>query len=1006
MFNNNMKKLLAICSAVLFVLPAFAQQNYTGTVTDAFGDPFMGAVVQIQETKAAAVTDAAGAFSIKASKGQTMEVSCLGMKTVTMQVPENGPISVVLHEDYESLEETVIVGYGVTKKRDLAGSVSSIKTEEIKPGVITNTEDLIKGRAAGVYVQQNSSAPGASVNIRIRGAASIGSNNNPLYVIDGVLSSPGNMLAPEDVESIEILKDAASTAIYGANGANGVVIITTKKGHANSFSVNYSYNLSAKALNNTIELMDAQDYMGYEMRIWEDAGGFGAAPYTDAQLAYKGAGTNWLTEMAKVGLTQTHAVTMAGGTEKVKAAASFNYHNNDGTLPSNSFKRLNGRVNVDYTPVKWLTAGMSANITRSDTQQLSTDTANATENAMYMLFTMSPLSKNDDSGLDWIGRMDWSDYVSKYFRHSDNHYKGTSSTITGYAEFKPFDCLSIRGQYSTSSWSGTYQRYFSRETNIGEGKSGIADWSDDFSLYRQVDGVLTYHDTFADKHDLKIIAGTSWNSDQSEWLSTEASHFGTDAFRFYNMGAAGLYESIGSGRTDHTSLSFFGRVEYVLSNKYIFNASFRADGASNFGKSNKWGYFPGVSAAWQLGNEDFMSWAKPVLSSLKLRASWGQTGNDGIGCYQSLKTYGNEKAYMGYNNIVTALYLTNPGNDSLKWETTTQTDLGFDATLWGGKVEITADYYHKLTTDLLNGITISYSKVGIGSTIGNNGAVSNQGAELFVKWHILDKKGFTWSTNFAFSYNKSRIVDINQESYVTVRPQGAYEYNEYIKLAKDYPLGALYGYKCIGILQEGETYEPQPKAQPGDYIFEDINGDGQIDLDDRTHLGTGVPPVTIGWGHNFRFGNFDATIFFDASLGGSLFNLSKVVLEDKNRTMDCLQRWTKAHPSDVMGRSIWEKTTDYQYGSYVNSRFIERSDYLRLSNIEIGYNIPAKKISDGKLIKAARVFIGAQKLFTLTNYSGLDPEISSGGSGDTVQGLDWAAYPSYRTFNCGVNVTF
>lgn len=326
MFNNNMKKLLAICSAVLFVLPAFAQQNYTGTVTDAFGDPFMGAVVQIQETKAAAVTDAAGAFSIKASKGQTMEVSCLGMKTVTMQVPENGPINVVLHEDYESLEETVIVGYGVTKKRDLAGSVSSIKTEEIKPGVITNTEDLIKGRAAGVYVQQNSSAPGASVNIRIRGAASIGSNNNPLYVIDGVLSSPGNMLAPEDVESIEILKDAASTAIYGANGANGVVIITTKKGHADSFSVNYSYNLSAKALNNTIELMDAQDYMGYEMRIWEDAGGFGAAPYTDAQLAYKGAGTNWLTEMAKVGLTQTHAVTMAGGTKKVKAAASFNYH--------------------------------------------------------------------------------------------------------------------------------------------------------------------------------------------------------------------------------------------------------------------------------------------------------------------------------------------------------------------------------------------------------------------------------------------------------------------------------------------------------------------------------------------------------------------------------------------------------------------------------------------------------------------------------------------------------
>lgn len=1001
-----MKKFLVTCFAALLVLPAFAQKLYTGVVRDASGAPFEGAVVQILETRAAAVTNADGAFSVSASKGQTMEVNCIGMKTVTLTVPENGPVNVVLQEDTQLIEETVVVGYGVTKKRDLAGSVTSIKAEEVKAGVITSPEDLIKGRAAGVTVTQNSSAPDGSLNIRIRGAASLGTNNDPLYVVDGILTSPGNMLAPEDIESIEILKDAASTAIYGARGANGVVIITTKRGHHDQFSVNYSYSLSAKSCHNNIDLMDAQDEMRYGNKIWEENGKMGAQPFPEKYLEYKGPGTDWIKEFSRTGVTQTHAVSMTGGTEKVQAAATINYHDNQGTIQNTDFRRLNGRVNVDFTPVKWLKAGINSHFTRSNGTYVPMDIASATENAMYRLLIVSPLDKNDDSGLTWIGKAQFGDEIQRYFRNADYHDSSMEAVLSGYGEATFWKKLSVRGQYSTKFTYYKGQNYLNRNTQVGMGKNGIATVSTNDRIYQQVDGLVTYHDNFAGHHDLKLIAGTSYRKSVAESLNASGSDFTTDAFRFYNLGAAGNYDSMGSWRDDKTNLSFFGRAEYVLLDRYIFNASIRADGASNFGKNNKWGYFPGASAAWQLGDESWMEWAKPALSQLKLRASWGQTGNDSIGSYRSLKTYSSWKAYTGLNNTASSLYLGSPGNNSLMWETTTQTDLGLDAIFFKGRVELSLDYYDKLTTNLLNDVTISYSHLGIGTTVGNLGSVSNKGYEIFLKWHIVDKKNFSWSTNVAFSYNKSNIVDINQKKHVAVRPQGAYESHNYIEMDKGLPLAAIYGYKCIGILQKGETYDPQPKSQPGDYIFEDVDPNGKIDSDDKTMLGVGIPPMALGWGHTFRFYGFDATVFFDGSFGGSLLNLSKVVLEDKDRLRTCFDRWTKENPSTTLGRSIWEKTTEYQYGSFVNSNYVEKSDFLRLSNLEIGYTIPVEKLKINNAIKAARVFVGGQRLFTLTKYSGFDPEVSSGGASDTAHGLDWAAYPPFKTFNCGVNVTF
>ena len=1005
-----MKKLISICLAALVCLSAFAQQKYTGTVVDAFGDPAPGAVVQVVGTNINAVTGNDGSFAITAKTGQTLEVSLLGMETATVTVPASGHINVTLKESAEFIEETVVVGYGVTRKRDLAGAVSSVKADEIKAGVISNTTDMLRGRAAGVFVHTNDNTPGGSTSIRIRGASSISSNNTPLYVIDGIMQDDDTGVTPDDIESIEILKDAASTAIYGNRGANGVIIITTKKGSADRFTIDYAYNASAKILYNPFHLCDASDIMGYTMQIWRDNGSQGNPPYTDEQLSFVGKGTDWLNDVARTGWTQTHNVMMGGGSERINASANINYMDNQGIMPNTEYTRFNTRLTVNFKPTKWLTGGVSAFITKSEKTWLTMNTASSAENILTQLFLASPLMYIGEDGAtyNWItgdrsrrlAFMEWIDA-------SDNNSNGFDTTMSAFLEAQLCKDLTARAQYTFNRWEGVNQTYLNQQTFYGSSLNGQSTFDSSYGNYQQVDGLLTYHHNFADKHDLKLIAGTTYTTNTSEWAYMQAHGYGTDAYRFYKFGAASFMDAMDTSRADKTNMSYFGRIEYVLLDRYIFNASFRADGSSNFGTNNKWGYFPSASVAWNLGDEAWMKWAKPALTSLKLRASWGKTGNDGIGQYKSLKTYANAKNYMGANPTANMMFVNNAGNPSLKWETTTQTDLGFDANLFNGRVEINFDWYKKITTDLLNPIAISYSTMGLESTTGNDGIISNRGVELFVKAHVLEKKNFSWNTTFNFGYNRNRVEQLSYTSFYAARPQGAYAAENYVRLTEGEPMSAIYGYKYIGILQQGETYDKQPNSQPGDPMYEDVNGDGVITPDDRTTIGEGIAPFQIGWGNNFQIGNFDFSFFFDGSFGNSLLNMTRFYLEDQNRTVDAYKnRWTLKNPSTTVGRDNYTTASTYQYGSYVNSNFVEKAGFLRLSNVELGYNLPCKKLGIDKVIRAARVYVGGQRLFTFTKYSGFDPETSSYGNGDACQGLDFASYPSYRTVNFGAKVTF
>ncbi|MGN1225668.1 MAG: SusC/RagA family TonB-linked outer membrane protein [Candidatus Cryptobacteroides sp.] len=975
-----------------------------GRITDDTAQALAGVIVSIDEKQVFCSSLEDGSFELPAKKGDILNFNCIGLQSTSIQIEDPKCfLNVVMLIDTEMLEETVVVGYGVTRKRDLAGSVSSIKAEDVKAGVITSTADLLRGRAAGVMVKQESFEPGSGMTVRIRGASTISADNTPLYIVDGIQTTLGNQISPEDIESMEILKDAAATAIYGSRGANGVIIITTKHGNSGKLSVDYSYNISVKQLRNPWDLMDASQSIKYEMLNWENNGSAGDPPYTPEEQLYTGKGTDWIKEMTRNSTTQTHALSLQGGSDKIQAAATVVNTNDKGLVLNSDFARTSARLNVDFKPNNFIKAGVNAYMAKTDRTYISMGTKSSTDNAMYWMFLASPL--NTIEGKNVFGEETRLENVYYELMYKDLNVRVNNSYLTAYAQMDFLKYFNLRAQYSYNFEMDKYSTYYDCNTNHGAANKGIATQEIENSDYQQAEAVLTYHQTFA-KSDLKIIAGSSFIGNNYYYTGMGAHNFTTDAFRVHNMGAAQIVDWISTAKSDKYNLSFFSRLEYVLKDKYIFNASIRADGASNFGASNKWGYFPAASLAWQLGDEPFMEFTKPLFDNIKLRFSYGQTGNDGIGSYKSLRSYAFEDVYLGGDSVVKGMYPANAGNSLLHWETTSQSDIGIDLSLLDHKIEINFDLYSKLTTDLLNDINISTSTGGIQTTKGNNGAISNKGVELFINYHVFDTADFSWTSTLNISHNKNTVESISAPTFYSLRPHGSYADTEYAVIQEVLPLSSIWGYEWIGIIQEGETYAPQPKSQPGDPKFRDIDGSGTIDENDRTFLGQGDPNIFFGWGNTIRWKDFDFTIFIDGSFGNSLLNVSRVVLEDNNRLAVCLNRWTRNNPSENIIRGTWKRDGGLQYGSFVNSHYVEDASYLRLSNLEIGYNIPVKKLKINKYVKGIRAFVGGNRLLTLTRYSGFDPEVSVNGSSAVTQGLDYNAYPAYRQYNAGIKVTF
>jgi len=1004
-----MKKFCIVLILTFFSSIGFAQQAINGVVLDEAGaEPIIGASILVKGTSVGTSSDVDGKFTLRANPGQILVVSFMGMASQNVTVKKgNTNLIIKLTKNAVNLDEVVVVGYGVTRKRDIAGAITSLKRDEIKAGVVTNTAQLLKGRAAGVQVRLDSNEPGGEISIRIRGASSLSSGNDPLYVIDGFQTDIGNQINPEDIQSIEILKDAAATAIYGAKGANGVVLITTKKGSAGHFNVNYSYNMSAKKLNNPWDLMDAQQTINYAMDTWKAAGSTGNAPYTAAQLAYKGAGTDWIKKATRTALTENHQFSIDGGSDKLTMAISGNYMDDMGVMRNTEFNRFSGRMNMDYKLNERVRFGSNLYMARTNKNYLSMGTNSTTDNMIYSLFMASPLSTDTDKNV--FGETAQRTTILDQINDVDFEYLVNNMYASIYGEADILKNLTAKVQYTYGDDNTRSHKYYPVSTNIGKANNGEATIANYVNEKHQLDALLTFHQNFQKKHDIKVMLGSTYTSLLSESNGMQAIGFSTDEFSFNNIGAGSIINYVRSAKEQNNTLSFFTRAEYVLNDKYILNASLRADGASNFGANNKWGYFPSGSFAWQLGDEPFMAFAKPLFSRLKLRASYGLTGNDGIGNYLSQVKFAMCNVYLGGNGVVKGMYPSNPGNKNLKWETTNQLDLGLDFTMLNNRLECNFDYYIKTTKDLLNNISISASTGGFTTMTGNNGKIQNKGFEFFLKSNNYTNRDFSWTSVLNLSRNKNKVLSLNkgEARYETISPQGWYNNEEYTILKEGYPLSSIYGYVFTGVIQTGETYAPQPTSVPGDPKFADLDGDGKITEKDRKVIGDGNPDIIIGLGNNFRFHDFDFSFFFDASIGNELLNLSRIVLEDNGRLTDSTDRWTLYHASNSVPRNGWNKTAGVKYGSYINSRFVEDASYLRLQNVEIGYNLPLRQNAKiYKFIKGMRVFAGAQNLFTITKYSGFDPEVSTNGGSAVSQGLDFSSYPSYRMFNLGAKIIF
>lgn len=1022
---------IAFCSS-------YAQQRTIGgVVRGSDGNrPLVGVSVIVKETPHGVSTDANGRYTIQVAPGQTLVYSILGMKTHEIRVSESTPtvLDVVLQPGEIALEDVVVIGYGVSRRRDVAGAISSLNPDNIEAGVVSNMSQILKGRAAGVQVRQNSLEPGGGVSVRVRGASSVSAENEPLYVVDGFQTDNMVHINPDDIASIEILKDASTTAIYGARGANGVVLITTKTGKADQFNIDYSFSQSIKRTYNPWTLLDAGETIGLSRRLFEEDPTATSSRWTAEQAKYKGKGTDWIEETTRRASTRLHQLSVSGGGDKVTAFVSAHHLSEPGVLLGTDYDRFGGRANINYKITNSVRAGANTSFAHSTKKFLDMGTVSSDRNIIYRIFNLEPWK--DKNGMDVFGTQDRRAAVFEEMDGSELYNRYNTMYGTVFAEVDLLPSLTFRGQYTYGYDHLKTQKYYDRSTSIGQAYRGQAFIGHEETSRHQFENILTWHQKFGEYHNFKLIGGTSYIKQLGAGDEIQAFGFASDVFSFKNIGAAESLDWIGSGQSAIKKASYFGRAEYVFADKYIFNASLRADGSSVFGANHRWGYFPAASAAWHIGDEAFMAFAKPLFSTIKLRTSYGLSGNDGIRFGLSQYQYSVRDVYIGGNDRQKGMYPSNPYNPNLKWETTAQWNIGTDFTFLQGRIEANLDFFIKQTKDLLNPTAIhpsggfpNYTEDGrryeFTAMMVNDGKVDNRGFELGVKSTNISKEHFTWSSAFNMSINRSRVTELNdgQPRFQYIRPHGSYDEKEYIILQEGQPLSAIYGYVFEGIIQQGETYSPQPNAVAGDPKFRDLNNDGLIDEDDRMVLGQGTPRMILGLSNTVVYKGLDFSFFLDASLGGKMLNLTRIYLEDNNRLKDSEQRWTLGgrvltdengdpyttvgNPSNTVPRKGYQRNSEIQYGSYINSRFVENSDYLKLRNIELGYTPPLKTWGNtGQYVKSVRLFVGAQNLLTLTRYTGFDPDISTNGSSSIAQGLDLNSYPAYRMFNFGAKVTF
>ena len=989
-------RMMVCLIGMLLPMCMFAQQiTVQGVVKDQTGETVIGASVMEKGTTNGTITGIDGDFSLNMSPNGTLVVSFVGYKTQEVQVKGQKQLQVVLSEDAEMLDEVVVIGYGTMKKSDLTGAVSSIGNKDIKDSPVSNLGQAIQGKISGVQIV-DAGKPGDNVSIKIRGLGSI-NNCDPLVVIDGVPTDLGlSSLNMADVERLDVLKDASATAIYGSRGANGVVMITTKRGTEGKGKLAVSANYSFQNATNVPSLLNAAQYAELSNDMMVNSG---RNPNPEwANPSELGAGTDWMDELLRTGVMQNYTVSYSGGNEKSHYYVSGGFLDQSGIVKSVNYRRFTFQSNSDAQVLKWLK--FSNNITFSaDTKKSGSYNIGDALKALPIY----PVKNEDGSWSGPEGNSEWYGSTRNPIGPTELNKSQTDgynflANLTAELTFTKWLKFKSTFGYDAKFWFiDNFTPKYNWKPTPTEETSRYK--SDNKSFTYLWDNYFLFDHTFAEKHRVGLMAGMSAQWNTNDYLNAQKNVFMFDNVHEMDNGEE-MY-AIGGNETEWALLSYMARVNYSYEDRYLLTATIRRDGSSRFGKKHRWGTFPSVSVAWRASQEKWFP-KNDYINDLKVRAGYGVTGSQAsVGNYSYLASYNTSVYPFGISSgNQTALVSSTLANPYIHWEEVAQTNIGFDASLFNSRVMFSFDAYLKETRDMLvkASIPITSGFEDTTTTYTNAGKVRNQGIEMSL--HTINLTGeLGWETNLTATYNKNKIKDLNSDVPYYINQIN----NSYVTmLAKDYPINVFYGYVTDGIFQnqsEVNTHAVQPGAEPGDIRFRDLNNDGVINDSDRTVIGNPNPSWLFSMNNSLSYKGFELSVFLQGIAGNKIYNANNIdntgMAAAYNQTTDVLKRWQGEGTSNSMPRAVFG---DPNQNTRVSDRFVENGSYLRLKNITLSYTFPKQWLQKTQ-IENARLSLSCENVATITGYSGFDPEVG-------INGIDQNRYPISRTFSLGLNFNF
>ncbi len=1021
-----MRKYLVLLILFLFVdATTFAQQmkRISGLVTDQnTGEALIGASVVETGTSNGTITDIDGKYSLNITSDQ-VSFSYVGYESQTIKIGQSETINVKLASD-NKLDEVVVIGYGTQKKSDLTGSLASINSKDIKNYAVSNASELLSGKAAGVFVASSSGQPGSDAVIRVRGLGTV-NDNNPLYVVDGQFMDNISTINPSDIDHIEVLKDASACAIYGSKGSNGVILITTKGGVKGQTIVSLDAYTGIKNSYKALKMMNSEEYYKFINEAYKNDASFQNSMKDKFTNQYnKGYDTDWWDAVTRTAFTQNYNISVRTGTDKSRSAISLGYVDDEGAIITTKFRRLSLKLSQEYDLSKYITIGANINLAKINKRDSgaipSFDFIQKADPFTPVISSLvDPSSENYN--YNKYAPTEWSyDPNPVSMLELPNRYNDIFNTFGNvYAQVKLLKNLSYRVQYSFERYHDTFKDFRPIYSSTFS-EDNLANQESKYSVETQLtnnsnvtfntlaEQRLNYNTTIG-KHKLDAMVAMTYEKNKNESIN---------AFKRNALGNEEIYQildaqtagdNVSGSKETSSMLSYLGRINYVYDDRYLATVNFRADGSSKFAKNNRWGYFPSVSLGWRISNENFFKQLNidNTISDLKLRAGWGQNGNQRIDTSAPLTLIGtnNEMQWYFGNGYSQGYVPTYVGNEDIKWETSQQTNIGLDMGLFKNSLSISMDFYVKKTSDMLLNMPIPSFGAFPNSPYFNAGNLKNTGLELVANYRNHIGKDFNYNVGLNMSTYKTKVTKLTSE-YLSGGVSRTYVGG---------PIGRFWGYKQIGIFQnqaEIDSYvdkngtKIQPNAQPGDFKFAKLGESGALnDDDDRTFIGDPNPDLIYGFNLGFTYKNFDLSMAFQGTLGNDIWNVAKGTLSTAGRQNALEEAYTKAWTKEGDHAKYPRITNSDTNNNMRNSSFyVEDGSYLRLQNMQIGYTIPEALCRKTKLFSSCRVYISGQNIFTLTNYSGLDPELGINSPLD--MGVDNTHYPTSRTFTVGVNMQF